>query len=177
MNDKVSSLGTYLKIIGICYYANIIKKRTEKETQILTTHKTLMKTHNVEQTYQLLGYNIYRLVSFWNTWNWMGPLSGEKKLQVDEKNKKLKKIEKYLKNNISKTLRVFATNWIHWEKLFIQSSIRSLWDFAAFYDHKKFKKNRSQKQQSKQNQREKSIERKTVYFWLFFKHKGEVFLK
>ena len=53
MNDYISSLGPYLKIIGMCYYANMQKKNRQKKLT-LTTHKNYMKTHILHQTKQQL---------------------------------------------------------------------------------------------------------------------------
>ena len=64
-------------------------KKTEKETQILPNHKTVMKTHVVNRTKYQLRNNINRHFNFWSTWNWMRHLSDGKKLQI-EKNKNWK---------------------------------------------------------------------------------------
>ena len=74
----------HLKIIGICYYANVLK---EKKKHTNATHKTLMKTHIVQQTKLQLRHYISRHVSFSNTRKYMGPLNDEIMLQVEEKNK------------------------------------------------------------------------------------------
>ena len=57
----MSSFGPHLKIIGLCYYANVVKK---EKSQILTTHKTFKKSHNFPQTEHQLQPNINRKFIF-----------------------------------------------------------------------------------------------------------------
>ena len=59
--------------------------RIEKETQILTTHKTFMKTHVVQQTKHQLRHDISGKMVF--ELKGMELLFDKYKLQVDEKNK------------------------------------------------------------------------------------------
>ena len=47
-----------------------------------------MKPHIVQQTKHLLFQNIRKPVILKNTWNCMGPLKDENKLQIDETVKK-----------------------------------------------------------------------------------------
>ena len=60
-------------------------KRIEKESQILTTHKTFMKKHIVQQTKHQLRPDVSGRIVF--ELQGMEPLIDEYKLQVDEKNK------------------------------------------------------------------------------------------
>ena len=53
-----------------------------------------MKMHIVQLTKLQLRHNISKHVIFWITTNWFKPLYDENKLQVDEENNKLGKIEK-----------------------------------------------------------------------------------
>ena len=43
MNEQISSIGSYLKIIGICYYAIVLKEHK------YTTHNFFIKTHFVQK--------------------------------------------------------------------------------------------------------------------------------
>ena len=54
LNEQISPVGPYLKIIGICYYAIVLQE--EKKTQIHLSHN-FMKTHVVEQTNHRLNQN------------------------------------------------------------------------------------------------------------------------
>ena len=86
VNDKISSLGTYLKIIGIREHA----KKNKNKCWPLT--KLLRKRISSNQTKHQLRYIINKDLNFWITWNWTGPLKSENNLQVDEKKYKNWKI-------------------------------------------------------------------------------------
>ena len=58
MKDQICSLGFLLKIIGICYYANLLK--VEKLNTIFDHHKTFTKTLFVQQTKSQFGRNMNR---------------------------------------------------------------------------------------------------------------------
>ena len=51
-----------MKIIGTCYYANMLKD--EKKEQILTFTKTLMKTDIVQQAKHQIRGNINSFLNF-----------------------------------------------------------------------------------------------------------------
>ena len=69
--------------------------KEKKKREILTTHKTFIKTHNVPQTKHQFRRNLDRKLNFWITRSWIGPLNDENKLQVDkEDNKNTQKLSK-----------------------------------------------------------------------------------
>ena len=122
-------------------------KRREKETQIFTTHRNYMRKRIVQLKTSVK--KIIKHVNWWIIWKWMGPLIDENKLQGYQKDQQIWKAWKiFWKQIISKILRLFALNWTQWIKSLIQSSIRSLRDWTAFYCY--LKMNKKQKLGKKQ---------------------------
>ena len=64
---SISSFRPHLKIIGNCYYANVLKE--EKKKLKYTIHRTFMKTHIVQQTKHQLRHDISRHVKLSNIIN------------------------------------------------------------------------------------------------------------
>ena len=83
-----------MKILGGSVITRMWLKEGKK--QILTTHKTLLKTHFVPQIKHQL-HNFIRKFKFWFTRSWMGPHNDENKFKVDEKNNN-KSTKKYTIN-------------------------------------------------------------------------------
>ena len=59
MKESICSYGPHLKIIGICYCANVHNEEKKKHKH--TTQKTFMKTHIAKQTKHQLRHDISRL--------------------------------------------------------------------------------------------------------------------
>ena len=116
-----------MKIIGICYYANFVKRR-EKEAKKLTTQKTLMTTHFDQQSKHPLD-----IISIENFIFELQEIGWD--LSITRISYKLTKRTTKSKKNKNEI---------------IQLSSRSSWGLSVFYDYlESFKKNK-QKQQKKE---------------------------
>ena len=71
LKKQISCIKPHLKIIGICYYAIVLKE--ENKTQMNHSHN-FMKTHIVKQTKHELRHDISKHVNFRKTRNCSGPL-------------------------------------------------------------------------------------------------------
>ena len=92
LNEAINSVGKHCEIIGISYYAIVLKKENKKQKH--TTHITFIKTHIGQQTKHQLPHNIRKHDKKDNfEKNCMGPLNDEIKLQVDDKNNKTENLK------------------------------------------------------------------------------------
>ena len=76
-----------------------LKKR--KGTKILSTNKTFIKMHIVQQTENQLRRNTNRHANMWITTKWVGPVNDEKWMESEKYNKKLKSLKNNWKDIIS----------------------------------------------------------------------------
>ena len=85
-----------------------------------------MNTHIAHRTKHQLRYKTKRLVNILITWNGVGPLSDENKLQVDEKKNKTEKFEKILETNNIKNIKTFRYKLTPLRNIIFRSCIRRL---------------------------------------------------
>ena len=146
----MSSFWPHLKIIGICYYPNVLKEEKKKHMPLIKLLWKRILSNKQNISYDILSVDMLIFEIQGNGWEFSLMRISYKLTQRTTKTENLKNFWKCI---ILQTLWLFVKNGLLWVTSLIQHLITSLWDRSTFFAHKEEKQ--AKKRQIQNTLREK----------------------